>query len=83
MCVRVCSQITELQRALHDRELDLEQWRGPHAQDGEGGGGGGLVGSEGGHTYRTVGWGVEVGGWWEVEGATLTGWWGGWRWGEQ
>ena len=73
MCVRVCSQITELQRALHDRELDLEQWRGPHAQDGEGGGGGGLVGSEGGHTYRTVGWGWEVGGWWEVKGATLTG----------
>ena len=27
-------QISELQRALHDRELELEQWRGPHAEEG-------------------------------------------------
>ena len=33
--------------------------------------------------HRTVR-GVEVGGWWEVKGATLTGrWGGGGRWGEQ
>ena len=40
-CTRVKSlcgflwQIAELQRALHDRELELEQWRGPHAQEGQ------------------------------------------------
>ena len=40
-CTRIKSlcgflwQIAELQRALHDRELEQEQWRGPHAQEGQ------------------------------------------------